>query len=60
MMKNTGVYKPKPVPVTLQKSSTDSESDNDSFRTEIRRLDTEKPMATGSGYKVIGPTDAHQ
>jgi hypothetical protein len=67
---DVSVLKPK-VPSILQKTQpfvpstnylTESDSENDSVETEIRRLDTKKPTAvantvnknTGTGYKVVG------
>ena len=73
----TGIYKPKlglsnliqtqPLSPSTQ-NLTDSDSDNDSFETEIRRLDIDKTAGTGvvhklvqpvigTGYKVIGPEE---
>lgn len=64
----TGKYKPTTSVVNLHstqafappaESSSDDDDDEDSFETEIRRIDTDKPLtnATGPGYKVIGPSD---
>ena len=73
----TGIYKPKHALSNLVQTQplspstqhlTDSDSDNDSFETEIRRLDIGKPTTNatvqklvqpsiGSGYKVIGPEE---
>lgn len=73
----TGIFKPKPALSNLIQTQplspstqnlTDSDSDNDSFETEIRRLDIDKTAGTaavhklvqpviGTGYRVIGPEE---
>lgn len=55
------ISKPKAPEVNLQSTqpfpAAESDSDNESFETEIRRMDDEKHSTGATGYKVIGPHD---